>query len=114
MKNHRSENLGNGRIGGCSESGISTYQLCTNDVPVLGISLIVGILHKIIVLEDGLPHLLVFPVTLTLARELLDCDLVTVVILEYQVAEEGGFNLLLKFDINVALTRSLTLSANLT
>ena len=64
-----------------------TYEFCSDDVPALSVRLKVRILHERVVFQERLPLLLVFPVATGLSGKLLDGDLVTVVILEANVAE---------------------------
>ena len=64
-----------------------TYEFCSDDVPALGVRLKVRILHERVVFQKRLPLLLVFTVATGLSGKLLDGDLVTVVILETDVAE---------------------------
>ena len=64
-----------------------TYEFCSDDVPALSVRLKVRILHERVVFQKRLPLLLVFTVATGLSGKLLDGDLVTVVILEANVAE---------------------------
>ena len=88
---------------------IITYQLGADDMPRLGIGLEMRILHQRIVLEEGLPLLLVLAVAARLAGVLLNRYLVAVIILEAQIAEEGSFVLLLKVDLDIRVARPLRL-----
>ena len=90
-------------------SVIITYQLGADDVPRLGVGLEVRILHQRIVLEEGLPLLLVFAVAASLAGELLNRYLVAVIILEAQIAKVRRFILLLEVDLDIRVAWALRL-----
>mgnify|MGYP006106373687 CR=1 FL=1 len=90
-----------------------TYELCTDDMPVLGICLKVRILHQGVILEYGFPILLVLPVVGVLTHELLDGNLVAVEVLEDQVVEIACFVVFLELNVDVRLTRALRLRVHL-
>ena len=68
-----------------------------------------GILHKAVVLEDGLPILLILAVVGIFTKELLYSDLVAVVVLEYEVIKVSCLEVFLEFNINEALAWPLRL-----
>jgi hypothetical protein len=82
-------------------------ELSADNMPVLGISLVMRVLHQSIVFEHCLPVLLILLICRVLAGKLLDCDLMTVVVLENQVAEKSGFRVFSEFNIDISLRRPL-------
>lgn len=84
-----------------------TYQLCPDDVPVLCIRFVVRVLHQSVIFEDSFPILIIFLIRWILASELFYRNLVTIVVLENQVAKIRGLIFFAEFDINISLTRSL-------
>ena len=64
-----------------------TYQFYSNNVPVLGVRLVVRVLHQCVVLQNAFPVLLVFAIGRILPCKLLNSDLMTVKVLEDQVVE---------------------------
>lgn len=69
------------------------------------------ILHERVVLQDGLPVLVVLAVSWVLPRELLYGYLVAVEVLEDQVVEVRYLVVLAELDLDVGLARALRLRA---
>ena len=78
-------------------------------MPVLGVRLEMSILHECIIFQNSLPVFVIFHVLWRLLGKLLDRDLMTVVVLENQVAEESCLLVFLELNFNVRLARALLL-----
>lgn len=74
-------------------------------MPVLGVSLVVGVVHERIVLEHRLPVGLVLAVCAGFAHKLLDRYLVGIVVLKNQVGEVSSVLVLLELHLNMAAAR---------
>ena len=87
-------------------TGVSTYELGTDNVPVLSIVLVMGIFHQSVVLENRDPILVVFHF-FTLVRgprrwdELLHRDGVSVEVLQGDVREERNLVVLVERQVDV-------------
>ena len=76
-------------------------------MPILSICLEMRIHHQSIIFQNWFPILLIFLIGCRFAKELFYCYLMTIEILEYQIAEVWSFIFFSKFNINIRLARSL-------
>ena len=85
---------------------VETYQLDTDDVPVLCIVFIVSVVHQCVILQHWDPvfiflHVLTWVTTWSRCYELLDRDGICVEVLQREVAEEWCLTLLVECDIDI-------------
>ena len=83
-----------------------SYQFDANDMPILSIVFEVAVPHKLIILENGHPVLIVLHLftgvcTSALWNELLDGNSMRVEILEREIREECDFVILVESDFNI-------------
>jgi hypothetical protein len=89
---------------------VITYQFSSNNMPVLCISLKMRILHQIIVFQNRFPIFIVFSVSRWFTNVLLNCNLMTIKVLKYQIAEICSFTIFSEFYFNVIVAWPLWFS----
>lgn len=88
-----------------------TYQLSSNNVPVLSISLEVRILHQIVIFQNSFPIFFIFSISRWFSNILLYRNLMAVKVLKYQIAEICSFTFFSKFYLDIIVAWSLWLRA---
>jgi len=90
---------------------VITYQFSSDNMPILCVSLKMRILHQIVVLQNSFPIFIIFSVSRWFAYILLNCYLMAVKVLKYQIAEICSFTIFSEFYFNIIVAWSLRFSA---
>ena len=89
-----------------------TYKFCTDNMPILGISFEMRVLHQGVILEHSLPVFIIFSIASAFTGELFYWNLMAIVVLEDEVTEICCLSIFFELNVNICLRWSLRFSSD--